>query len=52
MTNARLMSFNICFSVSDTNTNAKGELVDSTMERHVPLIANMIRAEGIDVVDV
>ena len=52
MTNARLMSFNICFSVSDTNTNAKGGLVDSTMERRVPLIANMIRTETIDVVGV
>lgn len=48
----RLMDFNIRFSVADTNLNAKGEIVDSTMERRVPLIANMIRSEQIDVVGV
>ena len=52
MTAARLMSFNIRFSVLDSNVNVKGEVVDSTMERRVPLIANMIHAEKIDVLGV
>lgn len=52
MFQTRLMDFNVRFSVADTNRNAKGEVVDSTMERRVPLIADMIRSEQIDVVGV